>query len=144
MPSAFSVSLDELLREKLDLVVKPIAAIEDRYGVIDVSGSMRGKSVDRSPVLMDLLRTDSDRVKLWSYSIQNADAFRSDAVIEGSGTENPAALVRFAETLPRDAKITLVTDDSGRDAVIRYTGIAGIAETERARDRAAEEDVAIT
>lgn len=135
IPASFGSSLERLLREQLKLE----DPIEHPYVVIDVSGSMKGKRIRSSVMAMERIRVSREPVRLWNDAIVNAASFDPDAAIEGGGVENPAALEAFAVSLPLDAKLTVITDASGRQRLLEQCApsVSGPPPyTYRLRDRA--------
>lgn len=118
IPSLFQESLESLMRGHLDLVRDPPPVKEiAHYLVIDTSGSMRGKTLAGASIVEEYLQTKPDHVKVWADDVSDFDASRVAGPrleIRGSSAEDGAAFERFANTLPGDAKLTVITDDSGR------------------------------
>lgn len=113
IPPSFRSSLDGLLREHLNLE-EP----DHPYVVIDVSGSMKGRAVGASPIAMEVMRIAREPIRFWSDEIVNAASFDPNAAIEGGGVENAMAFEVFAASLPSDAKLTVITDASGRQRLL--------------------------
>lgn len=123
--AGFESSLDTLFREHLHMQKAQAA---EEYLVIDVSGSMDGKQVSHLDVVQSFTGSSPSRVTLWSNGVADADDAQRRAVFEGSisghgmghGAESSEALAKFAETLPEDAQITVVTDSTGKPKALAH------------------------
>jgi hypothetical protein len=119
----FRRSLDELLREELrvDNLSNPTARPEDavHYLIIDISGSMHQKSLGSIKLVRDFVDLDPDFVRAWSEAVWKLDeepTTLGDALTipYRQSREDRDALEAFARTLPKSAKLTVITDDGGR------------------------------
>jgi hypothetical protein len=123
----FSMSLDAIIREHLKLERDdPSLSPDVSFLIIDASGSMDGKVLPDSEIVRNSLSKGHGFVKLWTGSVADVDAQKwrelsgSRARINGADAEDGRALESFARSLAEGAKLTVITDASGRDHLLTH------------------------
>lgn len=95
-----------------------------QFLVVDVSGSMAGKSLTAALSTHDFASLPQGHVRRWADDIEDADADVLAAIgsgrrLSGAGMESSVALDGFARGLPAESCLSVVTDRRGKETLER-------------------------